>query len=313
MKIKKYIAPDMTTLINLVKSELGEDAAVISTSNLEDGNIELIAAADTPDVILEEDIRIPEDETYNDAPIRGRLIEHGVTTQAQTMILSEYRKLATDDDCDDIKKTLERTFDKLFAYDNFWNSKPVKIFVGPHGSGKTITLVKVALSAKMRGITTKIISTDNIRAGAIAEIKAFADILGSDFEFVGDEEKLPEKIMTAQSKNQMILIDTGGISPYLSEDISRLRRILKIIDCDKVLTMDAGYNADDAALIAGIFADAGTDWFFPTKMDITRKIGSLLSISAVCGMKLGYAGVGSKISGSLATVNSHALVRLLME
>ena len=315
MRIKKYIDSDMTSLINKVKHELGDEAVIISTSSTGDGKIELIAALETPEVLWDDEDNPAENVAeYNDAAIRAKLIEHGVTEQFQSALLSLCRSIGADKNIKDDEDIVTEALNSLLVYDDFWNeAQSVKMFIGPHGSGKTSTLVKVAVSAKMRGISTKIIGTDNVRAGAVGELKAFADILGSEFEFVTGGQRLFDKILAAQSDNQMVLIDTCGINPYLPEDVSCLQRICNVIDCDKILTVDAGYNAEDAVMIAKIFADMGANWFFPTKLDITGKIGSILSAASVGGLHLAYAGVGAKIAGGLATVNSRALARLLME
>ena len=75
MKIKKYVAADMSLLLNQVKEELGDEAVIISTSVLNDGKMELIAALDTNDVDLNtESSRLSEKAPlYNDNFLRERL------------------------------------------------------------------------------------------------------------------------------------------------------------------------------------------------------------------------------------------------
>ncbi len=312
MKIKKYIASDIATLMRLVREELGEDAVIISTSDAEDGKIEMIAALDSPDINWDNLQQKASD--YNDVFLRERLSKHLLTASAASSILSACRQIATENKINDDSRILTAAFEQLYKFGNFFDmSRPIKMFVGTHGSGKTTTLVKMALLAKLRNIPVKIISIDNVRTGANNQLESLSKILEIDFDFVRDKQVLFDKILKAQGNNQMILIDTFAINPYLSEDIERLRQWCKIISSDKVLTLDAMSNAENAVEIAEIFMQLGIDWLFPTKMDATRRIGTILSVAALHDIKLGYGGVGPHISEGAALITAKALARLITE
>ena len=51
------------------------------------------------------------------------------------------------------------------------------MLVGPAGGGKTTTAVKMAARAVMAGKPVRLISTDSVRAGAFAQLAAFARLL----------------------------------------------------------------------------------------------------------------------------------------
>lgn len=312
MKIKKFTASDMSLLLNRVKEELGEDAVIISTSVLSDGRTELIAALDTFDDV---DVNLNENTlSYNDSFLRECIAGHRPSAQAQAVILSACRRIAAERKYTADKDILTQAFEQLFHYGDFFDlSCPVKMFMGAHGSGKTTALVKTATMARMRGIPVCIIGTDTVRAGANGQLRAFADILEAECSFVRDRDVLFDKILAAQSDNKLVLIDTAGTNPFLPEDVARLRAVSDIVSCDKVMTMDAGWNAEDAVEAAGVFAGLGADWVFPCKMDVSRRIGAVLSVAALCGMRLGYAGVGSGIADGMAAVGSRALAGLITE
>ena len=302
MKIKKYVGPDMNLLMSRVKQELGEDAVVISTSSIGNGQTELVAAVESPDIVFDKQMNASE---HNDLFIREKLARHDLAPRAEFSILSMYRR-ANDD--------LAEVFDKMFVYGNFWNSAcDVKIFVGPHGSGKTTTLVKMALLAKMHNLPVKIISTDNVSAAANIQLKSFAQILGIDFEPVFDHQKLFDKVLAAQSDKYMLMIDTAAINPFLPSEISHLEKICNNIGCDKILTLDACCNAENAVAIADGFKQLGANYFFPTKLDLTQRMGSVLSVSAINKLQLGYAGVGAGIANGIARVSNESLARLILE
>lgn len=315
MKIKKFIASDMSLLLNRVKEELGEDAVIISTSVLADGKTEVIAALDSFDDDMEDGERLQENTlSYNDSFLRECLGFHQLTAQAQAVIFSTCRQIAAERKYVSDGDILTQAFNRLFRYSVFFDlSRPVKMFVGAHGSGKTTALVKVATIARLRGIPTCIISTDTVRAGANHQLQALASILETEFNVVRSHDVLFDKILAAQSDNKMVLIDTAGINPFLPSDVARLNEICGVVSCDKVMTLDAGWNAEDAVEAAGIFAKLGVEWMLPTKMDISRRIGAVLSVAALCELQLEYAGIGSNIANGLASVTSQALTRLITE
>ena len=51
------------------------------------------------------------------------------------------------------------------------------MLVGPPGSGKTITVAKLAARARLAGRPVGVITTDTIRAGAVEQLTAFTNIL----------------------------------------------------------------------------------------------------------------------------------------
>lgn len=83
-------------------------------------------------------------------------------------------------------------------------------------------------------------STDNVRAGANSQLQAFADILGTDFRFVKTPRGLYDTVEEARQKYALVLIDTPGINPFLSEEVEKVSLLTEAVRADMILTMDAG-------------------------------------------------------------------------
>jgi len=314
MRIKKFVAQDMNKLMLQVKKELGPDAAIISTSQLSDGSIELIAAVESDYVDFNENLE-PEISSakFNDTFIRECLAYHEPVLKVQATLLAHCRQIIERDGVQSDKQTLAKVFEETFEYYDLFGENSVKMFMGTQGGGKSTALAKVAAMAKVRGISTAVISTDNVRAGTNNQLKAFTDILEADFHFIKDSSQLAERALGLQSSHRLVLIDTPGINPFIARDIEKLTAISEAIRCDKILTMDAGRNAHDAVEAAEIFRDLGANCFLPTKLDLTRRIGALISIPVDLGLKLGYASVSSSIAKGLAAVNNSSLAGLVLE
>lgn len=316
MRIKKFADKDISRLMLRVKKELGPDAVIISTSLLADGQTELIAAIEEEDLNFDYAAEEPEimPAAYNDAVLREALAYHAPTAEVQAKILAMGRQYAAESHTGDDGEILLETLQKLLSYyDVFDREHTVLMFTGIQGSGKTTALIKIATLAKMKKLPTAIISTDNVRAGSNSQLKAFADILEADFTIVKNADILYDKVLSAQGEHPLVLIDTPGINPFSSKEVAKLAEISRAVNCRKILTMDAGRNAEEAAEAAEIFASLDIDCLLPTRLDLTRRLGGILSIAAGSHFKLGYASVSASIVKGLARVTNQSLAKLILD
>ena len=155
-------------------------------------------------------------------------------------------------------------------------------------------------------------STDNVRAGANSQLQAFADILGTDFCFVKTPRGLYDTVEEARQKYALVLIDTPGINPFLPEEVEKVSLLAEAVRADMILTMDAGKNTFEAVEIADIFAEIGARFLLPTRLDLTRRIGALLSVAACCEFGFCSASVSSSIAKGLSPVDGEALAKLVL-
>ena len=314
MRIKKFVDDDMIRLMRQVKEELGPEAVIVSTSQTRDGRCELVAAVETDDIDFTQD-QSPEiySASYSDNFIREKLDFHEVGALTQAQLLSLCRQKAAAENLQDDTEILTLVLQDLFeCYDILDIQKPVKAFVGLQGSGKTAALVKTAALARFGNISVSVISADTIRAGANAQLQAFADILDINFYAVRSDEELVEAIKTARNESDLVLIDTPGLNPFTEVEKERLQNLLSVIDGEKILTLDCGYNAYDAGEIGAKFAHVGATCLLPTKLDLCRRMGGLLSAAAEGKLKLGWASVGAGMSNGLMALDMQALAKALL-
>ena len=315
MRIRKFVDKDIGQLMLLVKKELGPDAVIISTSLLPDGQTELIAAIEEEDFDFGPDFEQPEimPACYTDTKLREALSFHAPTGEVQAKMLAAARQYAAEHHSNDDGEILFNCLQQsLQYYDIFDCEHPVLLFAGIQGSGKTTALVKIATLAKLKKLPVAIISTDNVRAGSNTQLKAFADILEADFQVVRQNTVLYDKVLSAQEQYPLVLIDTPGINPFSSKELARLAEICRAVACRKILVADAGHNAEEAVEAAELFSGLGLDCLLPTRLDLTRRLGAVLSVAAA-GYKLGYASVSSSITKGLARVTNQSLTKLILD
>lgn len=317
MKIKRIIARNMSEAFAKVRAELGDEAVIISSENTEDGEIAVTAAleeefeisfdaADEPEVF---DSRHSFDDTF----LRSCLDYHGVVETVADKIMVTARDISRRQGLSEVRPILEKTLAALYGYKDILDSRlPIKMFMGTPGSGKSTAIAKAATLAKFKHIPTCIISTDNVRAGANKQLEAFAQILELDFYFCKDERSLYEAVKEMQSRYKLILIDTPGINPFVEQEVDRVGKLSEVIKAEVILTVDAGRNTYESVEIAEIFAGIGVRNILPTRLDLTRRIGSILSVAACCGFDFCSASVSASIANGLAPIDNISLAKLIL-
>lgn len=98
------------------------------------------------------------------------------------------------------------------------------VFLGPTGSGKTLTIAKIAAQYAMKygAEHIAILNCDCKKIGAFDQLKIYGRILDVTVKNVDDSEELNNTLMSLKSK-KLILIDTPGISinnPKLKDSLS---------------------------------------------------------------------------------------------
>lgn len=317
MKIKQIIAANMSEALAQIKSELGDDAIIMSSEKAQDGSVQVSVAIDEDEEIFFEEEEqaspISSKRVIEENHLRDCLEYHGVLEVVSSKILSTARQISQNKKDFNEQDILKDALNQLYAYSKIIDIKqPVKIFMGTSGSGKSTAIAKTATQAKMQKISSCIISTDNVRAGANKQLEAFANILEQDYYFCPQVSDLYQKVSEAKSKYGLILVDTPGINPFIDKEVERVAQYCDKIKGQKILTMDAGRNPMEAVEIGEVFAEIGARYLLPTRLDLTRRIGTVLSVAACCDMRFYAASVSSSIANGLAEINSQSLARLVL-
>ena len=185
------------------------------------------------------------------------------------------------------------------------NGKTVVLFVGVNGVGKTTSIAKLAKKMKDNGKTVMLIAADTFRAGAVEQLKTWAEKL--KVNFYGKENSDPASVVfdglnEAKEKNiDVVLIDTAGRLHNKVNLMKELEKINKVISSiipgapnETLLVIDAttGQNAVEQAKsfkeivnITGIVL---------TKLDGTAKGGIVLAIKEAANIPVKFVGLGEK-------------------
>lgn len=180
--------------------------------------------------------------------------------------------------------------------------RPLRIMmVGLHGSGKTTSSAKLARLLQTReGYRPLLVGCDVYRPAAIDQLETLAG--QESVQFFSDRQSkdvpaIGERALKAATETQSdaIIFDTAGrlqIDQDLIEEIKRLREKIKP---DEVLLVADAALGQEAVNVARHFHEAvQLTGIIMTKLDGDARGGASLSMKAVTGVPIKYAGTGEK-------------------
>ncbi len=182
------------------------------------------------------------------------------------------------------------------------NEVTVILMCGLQGAGKTTTVAKLAGQFKNRGKKPLLVACDVYRPAAIKQLTVNAEKVGVPVFSMGDGHK-PVNIAKAAVEHAMkhdmnlVFIDTAGrlhIDEDMMEELAEIKSSISV--SYTILTVDA-MTGQDAVNVATTFNDKiGIDGVILTKLDGDTRGGAALSIKAVTGKPILYAGMGEKLT-----------------
>ena len=176
----------------------------------------------------------------------------------------------------------------------------VIMMCGLQGSGKTTHCAKLGKFLKTKGHRPMLVAGDIYRPAAIDQLKVVGAQAGIPVFEKGTQK--PEKtIVEAVSYardygHDFVILDTAGRLHVDSELMDELIRITKAVTIDNILLVVDSMVGQDAVNIAKAFNDIlEIDGIILTKLDGDTRGGAALSVKAVTGKPIMFAGIGEKL------------------
>ena len=266
-------------------------------------------------VVLESSDKI--DETLFES-LEDIFIQADIGVDTVIYFVNELRKDVENKSITDPKDLSEIIVDKMFEvylkgeilqtdlkYDE--GETNVYLFVGVNGVGKTTAIGKLANQMRLEGKKVMVVAGDTFRAGAIDQLKVWAERAKVSF-YAKESGSDPSSVIydgLAQAKKEkydVVLVDTAGrlqTKTNLMGELGKMRRVVEKVlpnaPQETLLVIDAttGQNGmrqaevfNEVTQVTGIIL---------TKLDGTAKGGIVLAIRHLYNLPIKYVGVGEKI------------------
>ena len=177
----------------------------------------------------------------------------------------------------------------------------VIMLAGLQGCGKTTTAAKLASLARKQGRKPLLVAADVYRPAAIKQLQVLGEQLAVPVFSIGDKQDpvviAKAAVSAAKSGGQdVVILDTAG-RLHIDEDLmDELKRIREAVSPQEILLVVDAMTGQDAVNVAERFnAALEVDGFIVTKLDSDARGGAALSIKAVTGKPIKFAGVGEKL------------------
>ena len=176
----------------------------------------------------------------------------------------------------------------------------VIMMCGLQGSGKTTHSAKLAKLLRSQGHRPMLVACDIYRPAAIEQLKVVGKAVDAPVFEMGTEK--PEKIAVEAIKyardygHDYVILDTAGRLHIDEELMDELIRITRAVEINNILLVIDSMVGQDAVNIAKAFNDIlEIDGVILTKLDGDTRGGAALSVKAVTGKPIMFAGVGEKL------------------
>ncbi|MBS5806366.1 MAG: signal recognition particle-docking protein FtsY [Firmicutes bacterium] len=187
----------------------------------------------------------------------------------------------------------------------------VILMVGVNGVGKTTTIAKLAYKYKNEGKKVMLVAGDTFRAGAVEQLKIWAD--RTDTLFYGKENIDPAGVIfdgltKAKEENaDIVLIDTAGRlhnKVNLMKELEKINKVIgKIIPDaphETLLVIDATTGQNGIMQAKAFKEITNITGIVLTKLDGTAKGGIVLAIKEEVNIPVKFVGLGEKMTDLIA-------------
>lgn len=308
MQLRKFIQPTVREALREAREALGPDAYVLSTEMVAAPGlrgimgarqVQLTAAVDDEEVSVTrpstEERRSPVTTSESEALI-ARLVACGLDTPMATgVVRSIPESMRRGASASVLFRALANDVANLTAPEDAFAR--AEVFIGPPGVGKTTTIAKIAARERAaRGRAFGMIAADGFRAGAVEQLRTYADIIGSPFKVARTTDDLDRALSSARST---VLVDTAGRSPRDGSVREQLDALSRHRHVRTHLVIAADTSLATARRIFDAYADVKPSRIVVTKLDETDSLAPLSGLIRERGIPVSYITTGQRVPEDL--------------
>lgn len=299
----------MNNIMSQIKKDLGDDAVIVSSRTQDDGSLRVTAAIEEEPILetIESLLEGVEDPAalfggitdYGSLPdpaldnklevIAKALMRHNVPGYMHDKIMAQAEQISAGT----AQEILAAAFERVFRFDPLPTTayEQPMMLVGQPGAGKTTTIAKLAARAAFHKLNVVVITADTTRAGGVEQLAAFTRVLNINLIKVNNPEEL-KKALNDNKKADQILIDCPGLNAFDPVAMKELHSYIKVSSMDLIVTLPGGMDMEESTEIARALSILGARWILPTRIDMSRRLGGILT--AADQAHLSFVGMGHK-------------------
>jgi len=305
-------------LLAQARVELGADALVLSTRMVSAGGlrglfgarvVELVAAAERTMSANRPSEQPGRRATPADNEIVARLcasgLDRSLALEVAAAVPAGRRRGAS---AAQMTKALGERLDPLASGTEPF--KPVEVFVGPPGVGKTTTIAKLAAQERARrGRRLTLVSADGYRVGAVEQLRLYAEIIGAPFIVARSAQELGRVLDDSRGP---VLVDTAGRSPRdgVAQDLFTLLRTRK--DVRTHLVVPASASAADVTRTIEQYRAAEPHRVAFSRLDEAGTLTPLVGVLRARQLPVSFLGNGQRVPEDLERATGAMLAALVL-
>lgn len=341
MKLRKFLARDARSGLELIRKELGPDAVVVTSRKTPDG-VEFMAgrydelddvsqnqkaaitAGDEGGAIKRELVKLRalmQNQLAGFAwsadkrrhPVRvhvmQKMLAAGFSPKLSRVLAARLPRQFSDSQADAwLRQVLIRNLSTQEKSSMPGIRPGVWALVGPTGHGKTTTLAKLAAEAVLRHgrASVALVSIDTYRIGAQQQLGAYAEMMGVDSVMAKDASELP-RILASFADRPCVLIDTAGFA-HDDDRLHKQLEILMAVGASCVLTLAASTQGALASRIVQRYGAMPLSGVALTKLDEGGQWAPVLDCVMRAKLPVACLASGQRVPEDLHAANAAYLV-----
>lgn len=226
--------------------------------------------------------------------------------------MKKYKNFLQPDNVENYAKTCLSSMILTKNFDIKPSQKKIVALVGSTGVGKTTTIAKLALIAKMiNKLDVGLISIDTFRLGAIDQLQSFADVSQIDLLVAYTPDEMP-KLVKRFAKKDIIFIDTVGRSQNRTEQLKQNFAFLNQINVDETLLVISSTSSYRTILdTVNKFRVFNYNGFIFTKTDEAPVLGNIINIITKTGTPVSFITNGQVIPDDIIAANAETISNMI--
>lgn len=190
------------------------------------------------------------------------------------------------------------------------------VFVGPAGSGKTTTLIKIAIrECLVQRLPVRILSVDPYRVAAHERLRSLAGIIGVGFTAINSLQEFAPALQENRHKSGVLLVDTPGYTRTELDAAQETAACFARLPNKQVhLVLPASMNRLSLMQAIGSYNNIfHPDCLLFSRLDETESRGAMLSAALESDQPLSFCTNGQNIPEDIEPANARMLLAPLLK